>query len=434
MDGIIVYKDDDLSFIERLKARGKQQAGYAATVREIVSAVKEGGDKALFSYCRKFDGASVTPENILVTRGEIEAAYREVPKKTVAALKKAAGNILRYNLKIKPKDVTTGKAGARAGYVIRPVRRAGIYVPGGTAAYPSTVLMCALPAKAAGVPETVMATPARAAFGFKVNPLTLIAADISGVQKIYKIGGAQAIAALAYGTETVPRADVIAGPGNIYVALAKKEIFGDAGIDSIAGPSEIVVIADKTANPAYVAADLLSQAEHDELATSILLTDDAELIKLVCAELEKQIEKLARKEIARASLRDNGAAVLCRDLDRAVELSNLIAPEHLELCTSYPRGLLPAVINAGAVFLGHYTPEPVGDYFAGPNHVLPTAGSARFFSALSAENYVKKISVIEYDEPHLAGACKSIAAIAGQEGLDAHINAVKVRIENKIEN
>ena len=420
-----IYTDIQ-SFLTRKKSRGTQQAEYAAAVREIVNAVKEGGDKALFSYCKKFDSADITPDNILVTRDEIDEAYREVPKATVAALKRAADNILKYNLKIKPKDFMTGGEGARTGYVLRPVERAGIYVPGGKAAYPSTALMCALPAVAAGVPEIVMATPVKS--GLKVNPLTLIAADISDVSKVYKIGGAQAIAALAYGTETIPRADMIAGPGNIYVALAKKEIFGDAGIDSIAGPSEIVVIADKSANPAFVAADLLSQAEHDELASSILLTDSEELINAVIAELEKQTAALSRQSIIRASLTDNGAAVLCRDIEHAIEISNVLAPEHLEICTAAPHALLPQIINAGAVFLGHYTPEPVGDYFAGPNHVLPTAGTARFFSALSVENYLKKISVLEYDKANLARACKSIAAIAEREGLDAHASAVKLRI------
>jgi histidinol dehydrogenase len=420
--------DEPAALTAYIDGRAEAESAVSAAVTDIIGAVKKRGDAALFEYALRFDGARLNSDNLVVSPGEIRAAYEKVAPAVTDALRKAAKNILDFNNAIKPSDRFTGGAGARTGYVVRPVSRAGIYVPGGKAAYPSSVLMCALPARAANVPEIIMTTPVKA--DLTVNPLVLIAADICGVKAVYKVGGAQAIAAMAYGTESVPRADIVTGPGNAYVAAAKRAVYGAAGIDSIAGPSEIVVIADDSADPEFIAADLLSQAEHDESASAVLITDSAALADKVEDALSRRLETLSRRTIARASLAANGAAILCASMTEAVTAANRLAPEHLELFTRDPHALLPLVVNAGAVFLGRYSPEPLGDYFAGPNHVLPTAGTARFSSALSAENYVKRISVIDFDRAHLAAAADSICALAGEEGLTAHAEAVRVRLEN----
>ena len=413
---------------ERILKR-RETGDVSGVVRAIVKDVKERGDEAVFGYTLKFDNFKLDKNNILVTNKEFEAAFRAVKKSEIKALETAKKSIVTYNERIKRKDMFFGPEGAKTGYLCRPMGRVGLYVPGGKAPYISSVLMCALPAAVAGVKEIIMCTPAPK--GAPVNPLTLAAASLCGIKKVYKIGGAQAIAAMAYGTETIPKVDLITGPGNIYVATAKKEVFGEAGIDMVAGPSEITVIADESANPAFLAADLLSQAEHDELAMSVLITPFGGLADKVDAELQRQIKKLPREKTAAASLASFGTALICKDLRECAAASNLLAPEHLELCVAEPDALLPLITNAGAVFMGHYTPEALGDYCAGPNHVLPTNGTARFFSALSVDTYMKKISVIKYDKAAFQKKAKTIMAIAESEGFDAHANSVKVRLSEK---
>lgn len=393
-------------------------------VRDLIGDIKKRGDVALFEYIEKYDKLNVDQNNIKVSKEEIDSAYEKVTVEQLNAIRNAAKNIYRYHLDHRPLDTIKDIDGKVTGYFIRPMSIAGIYVPGGTAPYPSSVLMCALPAKAAGVKRIVMCSP-------NVSPLTLVAARESGVTEIYKVGGAQAIAAMAYGTESIPRVDIIAGPGNIFVTMAKKEVFGDVKIDMIAGPSEILIIADEYANPEVVAADLLSQAEHDKLARSILLTNDKELAIGVKGELERQTELLPRKEIIKAALRQNGAIIVTETIEQAIEISNIIAPEHLELCIENHEEFLSKIINAGAVFGGYYTPEPLGDYYAGPSHVLPTSGTARFFEALNTDTFVKKISYINYNKVNLAQSADDIIALADAEGFYAHANAIKKRIGDK---
>ena len=411
--------------LSRIFERGKLNSGeILGTVKKIIDDVRNRGDRALFEYTKKFDKLSLDSESVKATREEIEQAYKAVPQKTLNALRRAKENIFEFHKRQKRKDDIVTADGKTTGILYRPVERAGLYVPGGKAAYPSSVLMCALPAVVAGVPDIIMTTPA----GGGLNPLTLVAANECGVSKIYKVGGAQAIAAMAYGTETVPKASVISGPGNIYVALAKREIYGAAGIDMIAGPSEILIIADNTANAKFVAADLLSQAEHDELAMSLLITDSRELAEKVKAELYEQLKTLERAAIAEKSLCDYGSIVVVKDIDIAVELANKVAPEHLELCIKDREKYLCKIANAGAVFLGNYSPEPLGDYYAGTNHVLPTSGTAAFCSALGVDSYMKRISLIEYDSNSLEAAAEDIIALAQAEGLTAHANSVRTRI------
>lgn len=411
--------------LSRIFERGKLNSGeILGTVKKIIDDVRTRGDQALFEYTKKFDKISLDSESVKATREEIDQAYKAVPQKTLDALRRAKENIFEFHKRQKRKDDIVTADGKTTGILYRPVERAGLYVPGGKAAYPSSVLMCALPAVVAGVPDIIMTTPA----GGGLNPLTLVAANECGVSKIYKVGGAQAIAAMAYGTETVPKASVISGPGNIYVALAKREIYGAAGIDMIAGPSEILIIADNTANAKFVAADLLSQAEHDELAMSLLVTDSRELAEKVKSELYAQLKTLERAAIAEKSLCDYGSIVIVKDIDRAVELANKVAPEHLELCIKDREKYLCKIANAGAVFLGNYSPEPLGDYYAGTNHVLPTSGTAAFCSALGVDSYMKRISLIEYDSNSLEAAAEDIIALAQAEGLTAHANSVRTRI------
>ncbi len=411
--------------VEKLLRRSQLDVeGVNEAVKKIVADVRRDGDKALFDYTEKFDRIKLTSITATVSDEEKAAAYKAVPAETLAALRRARDNILAFHKRQMRKDNVVTTDGKTTGYLIRPVGRAGIYVPGGKAAYPSSVLMCACPAVVAGVGEIVMTTPAPDG---RLNPLTVVAAAECGIKRIFKVGGAQAVAALAFGTESIPRVDVISGPGNIYVAVAKREVFGNVGIDMIAGPSEILIVADDSANPVYLAADMLSQAEHDELATSILITDSREIAEKTAVELDKQLSLLPRNEIAGKAISDYGGVVLTDSLNEAIDIANRVAPEHFELCVRNPEKLLPEIRNAGAVFLGHYSPEPLGDYYAGPNHVLPTSGTARFFSALGVDNYVKKISVIRYEKESLMAAADDIILLAETEGLNAHANSVRVR-------
>ena len=395
-----------------------------ATVKKIIADVRARGDAALLEYTERFDRVRLTADTLTVTEAEIAAAYAAVPQETVDALRRARDNILNYHRRQLRQDNVRTEDGKTTGYLIRPVERAGLYVPGGKAAYPSSVLMCACPAIVAGVDEIVMTTPAPDG---KLNPLTLVAANECGIRRIFKVGGAQAIAALAFGTESVPRVEVVSGPGNIYVAVAKREVYGNVGIDMIAGPSEILIVADESADPKFLAADMLSQAEHDELAMALLITDSERIAAETKAELEKQLAVLPRRAIAEKSLSAYGGIVLTKDLNEGIRLANTIAPEHLELCVRDADDRLRQIRNAGAVFLGNYSPEPLGDYYAGPNHVLPTSGTARFFSALGVDSYIKKISVIRYEAEPLRAAADDIIRLAETEGLTAHANSIRVR-------
>lgn len=395
------------------------------TVKSILEDVRKNGDSALFAYTEKFDKITLDAHSALVSEQEIEEAYKSIDAATLAALRRAKENIAAFHKRQKREDAVVTENGKTTGILFRPVERAGLYVPGGKASYPSSVLMCALPAVVAGVPEIIMTTPA----GNGLNPLTLVAAAECGIRKIYKVGGAQAIAAMAYGTQTVPKVSVISGPGNIYVALAKREVYGAVGIDMIAGPSEIAIIADKSANARYVAADMLSQAEHDELAMSLLITDSEKLAEEVRAEVARQVEKLPKAAIAKKSLENYGSIVLVHTVKEAATIANQVAPEHLELSVADPTEYLQYIVNAGAVFLGHFSPEPLGDYYAGTNHVLPTSGTARFCSALGVDSYVKKISVVEYDKQSLLSSADDIIALAEAEGLRAHAESIRVRRE-----
>ena len=414
---------------KEILVRGKfDDAAKVAAVKEIVRDVQKRGDKALFAYAEKFDGSVLTADTVRVSEKEYQNAYKEVSEDFLVSLKKAVKNVYDYHARNPLQSDIRTENGRTTGYVVRPVRRAGIYVPGGTAPLSSSVLMGVLPAKAAGVKEIYAVTPAK---GGKVDPAVLVAAKECGVTALFKAGGAQAIAALAYGTESIPKADVIAGPGNIFVTLAKKEVYGDVGIDMLAGPSEILIIADGRQKEKFVAADVLAQAEHDRLSRAIVLTDDAAFAERLCEEVERQIEFLPRKDIARASLENGGGVILVEDMRAACELANEIAPEHLEIAAENADELLESIDCAGAVFLGSCTPEPVGDYFAGPDHILPTGGTAKFFQVLNQDLFLRKMSVIKFDERAIREDGADIVRLAESEGLRAHANAVRVRLEEK---
>ncbi|MBQ3157617.1 MAG: histidinol dehydrogenase [Clostridia bacterium] len=408
-----------------------QNEEVSRRVKEIVTHVREEGDAALFEYTARFDKAQINADNVLVSREEIDKAYEAASPEWLAAMREAAKRITAFHEKQKQNTWINFDAAISLGQKVTPLSRVGVYVPGGTAAYPSSVLMNVLPAKVAGVKEIVMVTPPGKDGGISY-PLSLVAADIAGVDKIYKIGGAQAVAALAFGTESIPRVDKITGPGNIYVANAKREVFGHVGIDMVAGPSEVLVIADDTADPRYVAADLLSQAEHDPLAAAILVTDSAKLADAVDAELARQTALLPRREVVEQSLSAYGTIVVAPTMADCADIANQIAPEHLELSVAEPYALLPLIENAGAIFMGHYSPEPLGDYLAGPNHVLPTSGTARFFSPLSVDDFVKKSSLICCTRAELERVADQVILLAQQEGLDAHANSVAIRFGKEI--
>ena len=407
-------------------ARVVPEIDVEAPVADIIATVRKEGDKALLAYCEKFDGAVLT--DLQVSQEEIDEAVAQVEPRFLEILEKAAENIRAFHQKqVRNSFIINNTDGVVIGQKIIPVDRAGLYVPGGTAAYPSTVLMDAIPAKIAGCREVVITTPPNREG--KVNPVILAAAKVAGVDRIFKLGGAQAIAALAYGTESVPKVDKIVGPGNAFVAEAKKQVFGAVSIDMIAGPSEILIVADGNSNPRHLAADLLSQAEHDKLASAVLVTDSADLALAVQAELEKQIPLLERAEIARASIDKNGKIIVAPDLNVAVEIANEIAPEHLELCVDAPFDWLDKIRHAGSIFMGRNCPEALGDYFAGPNHTLPTSGTAKFSSPLSVDDFVKKTQYTYYTKDALARVAEDVAFFATKEGLTAHAKSAVVRLE-----
>ena len=411
-----------------LKRSPNNYTEYADTVQEIVDNVKSNGDKALFDYTKKFDKAEINSQNIKVTDAEIEEAYKEVDAHLVEVIRKALKNIRTYHEKQKQYSwFDTTENGTMLGQKVTPLNSVGVYVPGGKAVYPSSVLMNIVPAKVAGVKHIIMTTPCNAEG--KVYPTTLVAAKEAGVDAIYKAGGAQAIAALAYGTDSIPKVDKIVGPGNIFVALAKRAVYGYVSIDSIAGPSEIMVLADESANPRFVAADLLSQAEHDELASAILVTTSEKLAHRVSDEIDEFVKELSRADIIKKSLDNYGYILLADDMDEAIETANDIASEHLEIVTKNPFEVMMKIRNAGAIFIGEYSSEPLGDYFAGPNHVLPTNGTAKFFSPLSVDDFVKKSSVIYYSKEALEPIHQDIIDFATSEQLTAHANSIKVRFE-----
>lgn len=408
--------------------RSDNKTGVAETVSEIIEKVKADGDKALKFYSEKFD--KVKLDSLEVSEKEFDEAFNIVDDKFIEVLKKASENIKDFHSRqVRQSFISTEKDGVVCGQRVIPIEKVGLYVPGGTAAYPSSVLMNCIPAKIAGCKKIVMVTPPKA--DGKVNPNILVAAKLAGVDKVYKIGGAQAVAALAYGTETVLAVDKIVGPGNAFVAEAKKQVFGRVAIDMIAGPSEILVIADKTNNPSHIAADLLSQAEHDKMATAVLVTDDKDFANAVSSELEKQIPQLLRSEIARTSIDNNGKIIITDDLFKAVEVSNELAPEHLEICTDNPFDYLGYVKNAGSVFLGKNCPEALGDYFAGPNHTLPTSGTAKFSSPLSVDDFVKKSQYTYFTADALKKVADDVALFAQTEGLTAHARSVTIRGEEE---
>jgi histidinol dehydrogenase len=429
---IPILKFDDAGFAQAFKSilqRAEQTPeGVEETVREIIGAVRRDGDEAVFSYTSRFDQLELTAETMQVSQAEIDRAMQIVEPEAMEALKLAAERIAAFHRRQLEKTwMTDDEPDIRLGQMVRPLDRVGIYVPGGKASYPSSVLMNAVPAKVAGVEEVIMVVPMP---GGEVNPYVLAAARLAGVDKIFKIGGAQAVAALAYGTATVPKVDKITGPGNIYVATAKKQVFGRVDIDMIAGPSEILIINDGTGNPAHLAADLLSQAEHDELASSILITTDAQMALQVQAVIEEQLTELSRGAIARQSIDSYGAVIVAETLQEAVDFSNRIAPEHLELAVDDPYAILDSIRHAGAIFLGHHTPEAAGDYMAGPNHTLPTGGTARFFSPLGVEDFVKKSSLVHFTQDGLKRLGKQIVKVAELEGLTAHARSVSIRLED----
>ncbi len=402
----------------------------AQVVEQVVADVRAEGDAKLFYYTKLIDKAELSSQNIRVTEAEFAEAEAVVKPEVKAALQRAIANVMRFHEEQMPKTWLTNRPyGSLLGQKITPVDSVGIYVPGGTAAYPSSVMMNACPAKAAGVPRIVMAVPPGR--DGKVNPNVLVTAKMIGVTEIYKMGGAQAIAALAFGTETVPKVEKITGPGNIFVTLAKKAVIGHVDIDMLAGPSEILIVADDSADPEYLAADLLSQAEHDPLASAILITDSERVASAVAEEIEAQLAALPRKEIAGTSLAQNGKIILARDMATVVEMANMSAPEHLEIMTKAPFEIMPYIRNAGAMFLGSYSPEPLGDYYAGPNHVLPTGGTAKFYSVLNVETFMKKTSIIAYTAPALYAAADDIITLAQAEGLEAHANAVSKRVSKE---
>lgn len=423
--------DTKKNLLEDLLKRSPNNYGqYEASVKEILDKVKEEKDAAVFAYTAKFDGAELTADTIEVTDAEIEEAYAQVDDTLLTVIRKAKDNIESYHAKQRQNSWFDSKPdGTILGQKITPLHRVGVYVPGGKAVYPSSVLMNVMPAKVAGVDEIIMVTPPGK--NGKVSPNTLVAAKEAGVNKIYKVGGAQAIAALAYGTESIPKVDKIVGPGNIYVALAKKAVYGHVSIDSIAGPSEILVLADETANPRYVAADLLSQAEHDELASAILITTSEDFAKKVSEEVEGFVQVLERKAIIQKSLDNFGYILVAEDMDEAIDTANEIASEHLEIVTANPFEVMTKIRNAGAIFIGEYSCEPLGDYFAGPNHILPTNGTAKFFSPLSVDDFVKKSSIIYYSREALQPIHKDIEQFAKCEQLTAHANSIAVRFEGE---
>ena len=413
---------------ETVFSRVVPEVDVTGAVKDIIANVVKQGDKALLEYCARFDGAQL--ERLAVTAEEIDAAMTEVSPELIRILEKAATNIrkfhqaqVRQGFELKEAD------GTLVGQKIIPMDRVGIYVPGGTAAYPSTVLMDSIPAKIAGCGEIVMVTPPGKTG--KINPAILAAAKIAGIDRIFKVGGAQAVAALAYGTESIPKVDKIVGPGNAYVAEAKRQVFGQVAIDMIAGPSEILVVADGSANPAYVAADLLSQAEHDKLASAVLVTDSMDLAKAVQQQIEQQLQTLERENIARASIDNNGKIIVADDLDAVIDIANTIAPEHLELCVEDPFAYLPKIRHAGSVFMGKYCPEALGDYLAGPNHTLPTSGTARFSSPLSVDDFVKKTQYIYYTPEALKAVARDVEYFAKTEGLTAHARSAVIRLEEE---
>ena len=415
---------------ELIKRSPEQMQGFESDVKEILKNVKKNKDEALFYYTKKFDKFELNEENIKVTEEEIEEAYAKIDPTLLDVIRKAKENIRDFHEKQKLNSwFTTTDKGTFLGQKITPMERAGVYVPGGKAVYPSSVLMNIIPAKTAGVREIIMTTPCNAEG--KVDPAVLVAAKEAGCKAIFKVGGAQAIGALAYGTDIIPKVDKIVGPGNIFVALAKKAVFGNVSIDSIAGPSEILVIADETANPRYIAADLLSQAEHDQMASPILITTSEEIAKKVQEEIQGFVERLPRTEIITASLENYGYIFIANDINEAVDTANEIASEHLEILTKNPLETMTKIKNAGAIFLGEYSSEPLGDYFAGPNHILPTNGTAKFFSPLSVDDFVKKSSVVYYSREALAEVHKDIEQFAKSEGLYAHANSIAVRFEEE---
>ncbi|MDD3240999.1 MAG: histidinol dehydrogenase [Lachnospira sp.] len=417
------------NILENLLKRSPNSYGkFEAAVNDILNNVRNRKDEALFEYTKNFDHADLNAENIQVTKEEIEEAYNQVDESLLEVIRKAQVNICEYHEKQKQYSWFDSKPdGSILGQKVTPISRVGVYVPGGKAAYPSSVLMNVMPAKVAGVEQIDMCTPCDASG--KVYPTTLVAANEAGVDVIYKVGGAQAIAAMAYGTESIPKVDKIVGPGNIYVALAKKAVFGYVSIDSVAGPSEILVIADETANPRYVAADLLSQAEHDEMASAILITTSEELAQKVSEQVDIFVNELSRKDILTKSLDNYGYILTASSLEEAIDVANEIASEHLEIVTKDPFNVMTKIKNAGAIFLGEYSSEPLGDYFAGPNHVLPTNGTAKFFSALSVDDFIKKSSIISFSREALEPIHKDIESFATAEHLTAHANSIRVRFE-----
>lgn len=431
MRTVRLTKESTKDILENLLKRSPNNYGkFEAAVADILANVKEKGDEALFSYTKEFDKVEVTPETIRVTEEEIKEAYKAVDASLLEVIRKALVNIRSYHEKQRQNSwFTSTENGTMLGQKVTPLNRVGVYVPGGKAVYPSSVLMNIVPAKVAGVPHIVMTTPPGK--DGKVNPSTLVAAKEAGADEIYKVGGAQAIGALAYGTASIPKVDKIVGPGNIFVALAKKAVYGHVSIDSIAGPSEILVLADETANAHYVAADLLSQAEHDEMASAILITTSTELAQNVEKEIEGYLKVLSRKEIIEKSLENFGYILIAEDMDEAIEAANEIASEHMEIVTKNAFEVMMKVRNAGAIFIGEYSSEPLGDYFAGPNHVLPTNGTAKFFSALSVDDFIKKSSIVYYSKSALQEIHKDIIQFASSEQLTAHANSIAVRFEEE---
>lgn len=428
---VTLTEETQKNILENLLKRSPNSYGeYEGRVADIVEQVKKRGDEAVFSYTKQFDRADINPGNVRVTREEIEQAYEETDPALIEVIKKALVNIRSYHEKQKQYSWFDSQPnGTMLGQKVMPLARVGVYVPGGKAVYPSSVLMNIVPAKVAGVERVIMTTPCNSQG--KVNPNTLVAAREAGADEIYKVGGAQAIAAMAFGTESIPKVDKIVGPGNIYVALAKKAVYGYVNIDSIAGPSEILVLADEGANPRYAAADLLSQAEHDELASAIMITTSEKLAKEVSAEIDRFLETLSRREIIQKSLDHYGYILVASDLEEAIETANEIASEHLEIMTKDPFYVMTKIRNAGAIFIGEYSSEPLGDYFAGPNHVLPTNGTAKFFSPLSVDDFVKKSSIIYYSREALEPIHKDIIQFANCEQLTAHANSIGVRFEKQ---
>ena len=429
MKTVRLNKETKKDLLEKLLKRSTNDYGeIEKRVAAIIENVRENGDKAIFDYARQFDKCELDEKSFMVTEDEIEEGASLVDPKLYKVMEKAYGNICEYHEKqVRQSFFTTKEDGSILGQRITPIERVGVYVPGGKAAYPSTVLMNIGPARCAGVPEIMMCTPAGS--DGRVTPVVLAAAKITGVKKIFKTGGAQAIAGMAYGTELIPKVDKIVGPGNIYVALAKRAVYGHVSIDSVAGPSEVMVLADETADPHYVAADLLSQAEHDEMASAILVTTSYELAEAVSAEIDAFLPKLTRREIIEKSLDNYGFALVADNMEDAIDAVNEIASEHLEIVTKDPWGTMTKVKNAGAIFLGEYSSEPLGDYFAGPDHVLPTNGTAKFFSPLSVDDFIKKSSVICYTRSALEAVHEDVETFAKSEGLTAHANSVAVRFE-----